>query len=158
MSYKSPSLSVCLVGTDTIPRLLFVLGTIFPNSFECLLVCFSQCWVVSSHTCSYHYSTEYSRGTDLQISGARSVVLFLWCSTFNVLASPLSPSSQLHINSNWAPREFRFLIPQPRNSQVKKHASLYCLSSLRDHCPSLPDVECLEKSLFHVFHVFSESG
>lgn len=92
-SCQSSGRSVWLVGTDTLPSLGCVLGTVTSNSFQW---CLSQSWVVSLHTHSHQSSAEYSGGTHCRSWGSLPCGSLLWCSALEILAALFSPDSAPH--------------------------------------------------------------
>lgn len=145
------------VGTQTI--LCPVWATSFVSS-DPLRKFFSKTWVVSPHTdnsmISYQLKTRGSHSADIQgflsvqLSPLRycalGVLATFTCQVHNLNSGGLSASI-------WIPFLCYGWKLSPDNTLGNHRAHLICIPFLRSHCPVLPDMQCLKKSLLNIFYL-----
>lgn len=143
--------TVWLVGKGTLLSPVSALGTVF-KSFQMV---FFLCWVVSWLACFDQQSAEYWReflaGLQNTLCAAYSSLVCPGNSIYLGLSAPspqLGELARLYLN-------LPFLCQSLETSQAvswgSRRTHLVWFSSLRDCCPSLPDIQCLHIHCFIYF-------
>ena len=138
---------VWLVVTVPVPITVWALDIIASNFFKfpvltSLLTCL--CWSVSA---------DYSRENFCRSLRFSPCISSFWYFVPWTVVALFSLDSQLHVNSGSLLGSASLPTPDARAWKLKAkwvncRAHLFCLPSLRDHCPSLLDARCLENYCF----------
>lgn len=154
---------VCLEGTGTILRLRWTLGMVLSNPFRWF---FPQTQMISSHLCANQYLAQFLErfSTDLWSSLSVKVSLLVFC----CIHSSCFGLSRLSVFStqgvSWLPPldslslgcSLEILSRQYTGTNVDLF--LICFLSLKDHCSSLPAVQCHENHCYILFVFLVVSG
>lgn len=148
MPYESRAVSVCLVGTGTMPSLTWA-GTLLP------LILLGGSFPAAGNSppaCASEYSAEYlSRSPEFSLYATLSPLWYSATSSLfglprlSALSLQFRESAGLHLDSPSLYHSLKTL----KTVILGNHRShLICFHFLKDYCLSLPDVQCLENSCF----------